>query len=366
MGLGAQYPGAVGGRRAGGHQLDRLPELVQRVLREAAENQEATDALVEACGQRRVLVGVDQRERATPECDSAPAVAREQRRLRRPPQQLNTARARLTQLFGHGVPQLGRALEVHVGLGECRHPLGLGSRLRGGRERGGQVVRRRPVDRQLRGNPAARHRQRRIFAERAAERGVNRAALPRQQVVGDRLAQERVPEPVRVAAGLLNEHVVRDSLANAGEQRVGVERRGRHQQPVANARTRRSCDPQHGLRIGAQQLDPQHQRLADVVGQAAVAVAAAGGEQLLGEERVALRPNVEVVDQPRRRRMAEDAGELIGQLVASEPLEREAGRARAVGLGQERPQRVSTVELVGPVGDDRPSTVRGGDCGSGS
>ena len=54
----------------------------------------------------------------------------------------------------------------------------------------------------------------------AASARVQRGALARQQVLVDRLADERVAERVR-AVGMRDEDLVGDGLARAGEQVVG-------------------------------------------------------------------------------------------------------------------------------------------------
>ena len=110
--------------------------------------------------------------------------------------------------------------------------------------------------------------------------------------------------------------------------------------------------PQHLLRLAAQPLDPQHQRVAQRRRQRAAAVRA-GREQLLGEQRVALRAREQPVEQVLARRLAEDVGELLGQLGARERRELDAAGARvALELGQQRAQRVAAVQLVGPVARD--------------
>ena len=71
------------------------------------------------------------------------------------------------------------------------------------------------------------------------------------------------------------------------------------------------------LRVVAEPLDPQRERVGQVRRQRAAPVES-GGEQLLREQRVALAAGVEALDQRRLGRRAEDVRELLGQLVARE------------------------------------------------
>jgi hypothetical protein len=76
-----------------------------------------------------------------------------------------------------------------------------------------------------------------------------------------------------------------------------------------------------------------------------------GRQQLLGEEGVALRAAVDLLDELVVRSRPEDAGQQVGDLATVEAAQLQAlGPAAAVQLGQERPQRVAAVQLVGPVG----------------
>ena len=110
--------------------------------------------------------------------------------------------------------------------------------------------------------------------------------------------------------------------------------------------------PQQLLRAGAQALDPQHQRVAQRRRQRAAPVEP-GGQQLLGEQRVALGAVEQARQQIGVRLRAEDVGELLGQLGLRERLELDAaGVGVALQLGEQRAQRVAAVQLVGPVAGD--------------
>jgi hypothetical protein len=110
--------------------------------------------------------------------------------------------------------------------------------------------------------------------------------------------------------------------------------------------------PQQLLGRRRQRLDAQHQRLAQRRRQRAAPVQA-GGEQLLGEQRVALAAQVEALDEPVLRRRAQDVTQRLGELGARQRGELDPARAPgALELGQQRPQRVAAVQLVGAVGAD--------------
>ena len=117
--------------------------------------------------------------------------------------------------------------------------------------------------------------------------------------------------------------------------------------------------PQQLLRGLGQLLDPQHQRVAQRVRGGAEPVDA-GREQLLAEQRVAAGALPQPLQQLVRRRLAEDVGELVGELAAGERLERDATRVRVpLQVGQQRPQRVAAMQLVGPVGADHEHALGG-------
>jgi hypothetical protein len=270
--------------------------------------------------------------------------------LRRAADELDEARPGGAHVLGHAVPQLDRALVVGVGLGEGGEPQRLGARQGRGRERRRQVVGREPVEGELRGGAAGGDRERRIGLEGPRQRGVQRAALARQQVVGQRLAHERVAEAVGPGLGVRDDDVVRHRLAQSGDELVGGHTGRALEQPVADPRAGDGREAQHGLCWRAQGLDAQHERVGQVGRQA---LAAGGGRQLLGEERVALGAREELVDQARLGPAAEDPGQLRHHLLAREALERHAlDDGGALGLGHQRAQGMAAVQLVGAVGGE--------------
>ena len=246
------------------------------------------------------------------------------------------------------VPDLEGALEVLRGLGEGRGPLGLEAGLHVGGERLGHAVRRLPVVGQL--GRGRRAREGRVLAQRLGERQVQRGPLARQQVRVGGLFEQGVAEGVAVA--VVDEDVMSHGLAQRLEQRsLGQGRDGR-EQPMARLRPGGRGDAQHRTRILWQGLQPQVEDLAQGRRQRA-GRAARGGQQLLGEERVALAAGVQPRDQSGIGGVAEDARDLRRELGGREGLELDALHPfAALLLGHERPQRVAAVQLVAAVGAD--------------
>ena len=100
-------------------------------------------------------------------------------------------------------------------------------------------------------------------------------------------------------------------------------------------------------------LDAHHERVAQARRQRAAAVEA-GGEQLLGEQRVALAAGEQALDELVLRRRAEDVREqrrrAPSRVSGASSIRRAFGDA--LELGQQRAQRVAAVQLVGAVGRD--------------
>ena len=133
-------------------------------------------------------------------------------------------------------------------------------------------------------------------------------ALAGQQVVVDDLAQQRVAEPV--AAALVGDDDVARRSPRAARRAARAA-----SSPLASASSSWSSaapaaeQPQQLLRGSAEALDAQHQRVAQRRRQRAAPVEP-GGQQLLGEQRVALAARVEAVDELGVGRRAEDVAEL--------------------------------------------------------
>ena len=151
--------------------------------------------------------------------------------------------------------------------------------------------------------------------------------------------------------GLGDDEVAGDRLAQRGHERAAVHPADLAEQPVVDA----LADGEHAQDVlggRVELLDAHHQRVAQGHRHRAATVDA-GGEQLLGEERVALAAGVEAVDEAVVGCLAEDVLQRRGQLVAAQRLERDAvDLGIALDLGQQRAQRMAAVELVDAVGQD--------------
>ena len=224
----------------------------------------------------------------------------------------------------HPVPQLERAVEQRRHLVVCVHALG-GCR---GAHRGGE--RRRLVTRrgEVRGDRRGDLRVRALveaMLERARQPQVQLGPLAGEQLLLDDLAQERVAEPVHVVV-LHDQDVTVDGLAQRVAQGTRLEAARLVEQwmvePLAD-RDESTAAPR-GL---GQPLHPQHQCVAQRVRRGAAAVEPRG-QQLLAEQGVAARTRPQPLQQVGVGRVAEDVGQLLGQLVARERLERDAAGAR--------------------------------------
>ena len=220
--------------------------------------------------------------------------------------------------IGLGLAQLAGPLPVRRGLGVAEHPLGRLSRRHPGRELLGRAARGLPVPGHLRS-------QRRISRRRQRPRRplVQHGPLPGQQPGGHRLAQQRVPRPVSPARGVLGQQPGRGQFPQPPPDRPGLQPGDRGQHVLAQRPARDRQARQHRLRIPGATARPRRQQLHQpgrqprrnpqpvpgpgLAGQR-------GGHQLLGEERIPLRPRIQVIDHPRRYRAAGQRRSLPGHL----------------------------------------------------
>ena len=354
-----EHAGAcLGGRVAVGalDQLERALERLDARPRPVEAPLGARDRLHDQAGAHRVGLGAELGQRRLEQRELAAGVAEGPGGAAGAFEQRHAVGAGALLRVGHAVPQLECALEQRLRLAVRVHALGG----RGGADRplerlgllaaGGVVV-------------GDRGGQDRAFAflepvpQRLGEPQVQGRPLAGQQVVVDDLAQQCVAESVpAVVAG--EQDVALDRLAQGVAQRALVEAADLGEHGVLESLADRD-DPEDLLRGIGQPLDAQHQRVAQRVRRRSEAVDP-GGQELLGEERVAARARPQALQQLGRRRLAEDVLELIGELAVRERLERDAtGAWVAFELGQQRAERVAAVQLVGPVGaDDEHALVR--------
>jgi hypothetical protein len=259
-------------------------------------------------------------------------------------------------LFGVGqlIPQLERRLEVTLGVGEPVGRLGLQPRLHRGGQRTGRVVGPDPVvgEPGRHGEPVGLDEVG-TLAQHAGEGGVQPGPLARQQLGVQRFLGQRVSEGVGLGGGVGDEHLVGDGGPQRGEQLRLGQLADRGEQLVLDPAAGSGHDPQRRLRLVGKDLEAAQQDVLELGGQAApVAVTlVGGGEQFLGEERVALRAAVDPFDEFVVGSVPEDAGQQVGDVDTVEAAQLEPlGPSAAVQCGQERPQGMPSVQLVGAVG----------------
>ena len=215
------------------------------------------------------------------------------------------------------------------------------------------VVRGVPVVGDL-GRGAAHRDQVRLGLDRLGVAGVQPGVLAGQQVVVHRLADQRVPELV-AAVGVDDDQLGGDD----GAQRRLERRPRRSRRPGRAARGRTAVPPTAATRstrwAGSGSRSTRASSRSRRLSGCRRSAGSAGGGELLDEERVALGALVDGVDRSRGSGSAPSRWASISAVPSRssrssvEPLH----AADPVELGQERPQRVAAVQLVGAVGGDQ-------------
>lgn len=187
---------------------------------------------------------------------------------------------------------------------------------------------------------------------------VDTAALPGQQIVADGLTDQRVPEAVAVAVVGGEQDLGAHGGAQGFDEFVLTEPRDGLQQPVLDGGAALGDDAGDALRGLGQCLDPDEQQVAQAVAEAGAAALGDAAGEFLDEEGVAVGTAEDPVDHARGGLGVEDAGHLGADLAAVEPGQLQAHHGtHPVELGEEGPQRVAAVDVVGAVGgqDDEPA-----------
>ena len=243
------------------------------------------------------------------------AVARAEKRVdgpHRQPRHVDPGRdgARL------GLRQLDGTMPVRRRLSVAEHPLGGFGRRDPGREFLGRAARGLPVPGHLGGQRPVPRR-----GQRPRRPLVQHRPLPGQQPSSHRLAQQRVPGPVPPAGDILGQQPGRRQLPQPPPHRPGLQPGHRGQHILAHRPARHRQPRQHRPRLpgaaarpdGQQLRQPDRQPCGDP--QPALGPAGQrGSHQLLGEERVALSPRIQLIDHPRRHRAACQRCRLPGYL----------------------------------------------------
>ncbi len=174
--------------------------------------------------------------------------------------------------------------------------------------------------------------------ERAREGRVPARSFAREDLVVDGLLEQRVPEGVAVDARgrVRHEDLPRDALAQRVDQRRLVERRGVGEERRIDALAGRRRDPQELLGGFREVGDPRQQHVAQRGREFGPAIVAGGDEQLLGEERVAVRTGMDRLDEPWVEVVAGDGLELGADVAQVEGLELDPlDTAASLELGKE-------------------------------
>ena len=250
---------------------------------------------------------------------------------------------------GDVVPQLDRALVLRLRLGEgVARRVGIAGRDRR-LERARQVVGREPVVGELGRAPGIAPGAR---LEGPGEGRVQPGPLTGQEVVVDRLLEERVAECVALDPGrrVGDEDLPADAFAERLVEGRLVERRGGREEGRIDPLAGRRRHPQELLGRLGQVGRARQQHVAERVRQLGPAILARRHEELLAEERVAAGPDVDRIDECRVEVVPGDRAQLLGRFAPVERLEGQPlDAARPFELGQERQQRMTSMELVGAV-----------------
>ena len=343
-----EQPGALGRRLLGQQRqrpLERLaaaPRLTQRPLGVGELAEQPSDA-------KRLAVGVELGDRVLEQGGAAGIVGAQVVIARGARHQVGEIDAGEPLGVGYAGPEPERPVEQPGGLAIRVDPLGAVRRLDRGSQGLGLLAGSVVVVGDRGGQPGA------LLGvgpggERPRQGQVQFGALAGQQVVIEHLAKQRVakPEPV----GLVGvEHVGGERLAKPRVELRALEAAGGRERGFVGLPGDRK-HRERASRVWRESLEAGQQSLAQGRRQRPATVEPAG-EQLLGEQRVALAAIEEAGDDVGRRKAAEDVGELCPDLVTIERPQLEAARAATpLELGQQRPQRMAPVQLVGSIGGD--------------
>ena len=249
-----------------------------------------------------------------------------------------------------GVGEHQRGLVVAQGLGRATHPAGGIAGHHRGVERDLSVAGGEGVPGQVGGAAEGGVGTQRLDAE-----PVELQPLGGQQVVGDRLREQGVPELVAALPPGL-EHVVLDGGAQRGAERDGVDPGHPLEQGVPHPAADDRGDAHDPLGGVVEPVDAGEQEPGEVAGIGTASLPGGGGE-LLGEERVALGalgdPLDEVVGQA-----GAGAAHDAAQVGVGQRPEVDAGEPGQAGpQGERRRQGVAAVHVVAAVGDQQGDAV---------
>ncbi len=282
-------------------------------------------------------------------------------RLRGEPGHLGPVQAGAPFRVGHAAPDLQRAFEVAQRLGGRVGGRGAGRGVDRGGQRAGQVEGGVPVAGQRAGQRRLVAGQAGVGGQRLGVGGVQVGPLAGQHVLIHRVPGQRVPELVAVSGRVDHQQVVLHGLPQRGEELGPGDPGDLGEQPVWHRPARDRRGAQQPLRVRAQRVHPAEQHVPQRWRQARrVAAGPHYPGELLDQVGVAAGPAEHHVRDARRGVRAEDRPKLGGDLFAAEPAQPDvADRPVALPGGQQRAQRVVTVQFVRPVGDHQQHAAGG-------
>ena len=293
----------------------------------AAFVQVAGKTRVQECGASAIALA-DELDRPPLKLDCARCRPRAAGQLRGPGTELGELQPHELGRVRHDIPERERPLEVRASLRQTEHGLRLPCGFDRGDERLRVATRGRPVGRELRraGVSAAR--------KHVGKPRVQLLALAGQDRRVDRLRQQRMAETEACPSpGSATRTPCSTAWRSDSRRSCSGTLRGRLEQRVADVASGCRRHAQHALRRLVETDDALQEEVAQAAGKLPAPVAC-GGEELLGEERVALRAGHDRVRHRRRQGSVGVTREERCELVA---LERLRARERAPSRSAELP-----------------------------
>jgi hypothetical protein len=342
-------PRALRGRRMRRYQLDGALQGGEEGVAATALEQVAAKTLVQERGAQPVAVA-DQLDRSLHQLDRTRSGAGLAGQLGCPGAELGEVDLHELGRVRHAVPQPEGALKVRVRLRQAEDGLCLACRFDRRDQRLCAATRRRPVGREL------RRCRGRAARELLGEPRVQLLALAGQQRRVDRLRQQRMAEAEAAARLVGHEDAVLDRPAQRLAHDTLRQRRHGAEQRVPDVASCGCGQAQQAPRRGVEPGHTLQQQVAQTARQLAAPVP--GGEELLGEEGIAVGAGDDRLRQRRRQGSIGAGREQRRQLLVLERTElqhqRGAGAPDAVGEPAHALCRGELVRAVGRQQQDRP------------
>ena len=342
----------------GRYETNRLAVLSERRLAFAAGPHQVAQSSVEDPGESRIGDRIGQGQGVSDEADAAIELAGQVGRLGGQAANLDPFGGVRRGLRWQDALETDRPLEQPLRVGVCVDCLGRGRRGDGGAMGLDRTIGRRPVAGELGGCSCRRVvGEVRASLELAGHVLVQLATLPGGQLDLHDLAQQLVPEGVATVRQR-DEHAPRRRFPESGADLSIASLDQWADQPLVNGPTGDSQRPDDRQGVAIQRRDTSEERI-DKRGHVRPLGCVPGGEQLLREERVALRSVPDRIDDLVANRTALDRLQLPKDVDPREAGEVHSNRARcATDLGQPGQNRMAGREIVRPAGEDRHDPLR--------